>query len=212
MDSRKSAVWFVASVTAAMMVAVTTWGIINVWLSTAAVATLSWGAAWMWFRESFRGWARGGVAHFSAGALGGVLMAAVTHLAFRVVKAWMPSVRADVADLYRYLGDTPGPIGAFPVLIAAVLAEEVVWRGAAFDAVARHYRDGRFASVRVVGLTSILYAIPQTASGSPWLMVVALVCGAVWSSLRARTGSLAFCSGTHLMWDALIFGWWTLPV
>jgi membrane protease YdiL (CAAX protease family) len=86
------------------------------------------------------------------------------------------------------------------LLLLVVLAEELAWRGLAIDLFSK-----RFGPLRAVLISALLYVLPQVALGSPLLMIVALLCGLLWGTLRVRFGGLAAPFIAHLVWDLLVF-------
>lgn len=111
-----------------------------------------------------------------------------------------PPIQTEVETLYALLRQPPGPIQAFPLLVLVVVAEELVWRGLAID-----FFSASFGASRAVVISSLLYVLPQIALRSPLLVIVALLCGSLWGTLRVRTGGLVAPFVAHLVWDLLVF-------
>ena len=139
------------------------------------------------------------------GVVGGAIMALLTHALVPPTLDLIPRARTEVYWLYENLQDPPGPVWALPVLAFAVLAEELVWRGVAMDIL-----DYRRHPFRAAIFAAGLYAIPQVASGSWLLVVLALGCGLVWSALRAWRESLIAPALTHFVWNLVVFVFWPL--
>ena len=53
--------------------------------------------------------------------------------------------------------------------------------------------------------TTALYALFVGLSGSPALLLAALVCGAVWTRQRQVTGSIVPSLVSHALWSLLMF-------
>jgi membrane protease YdiL (CAAX protease family) len=84
-------------------------------------------------------------------------------------------------------------------LLIIVAAEDLVWRGLAFES----FRS-RFGARLGGALAVLLYALGQLGTGS-WLVVaLALVCGTVWTVERALLKSLAAPVLTHAVWSAWV--------
>ncbi len=177
----------------------------NVWLGVAVASFVSLGAGW--FTDSLvwperRGWAL--AREIGIGVVAGAAMAAATHLCAPAALGLIDGAQAEVDALYANLAHPPGPLAALPVLALAVVAEEVVWRGVAMELLA-----DRPAWV-AVGAAAVAYALPQIASGSWLLCVLALVCGSTWGALRRWRGSITAPMATHFVWNLAIFVLWPL--
>ena len=134
------------------------------------------------------------------GAAVGIAMSLLTWWLYPISVAVFPPIQVEVQTLYGLLRQPPGPIRAFPLLVFVVAAEELVWRGLAIDLFAE-----ALGPWRTVLVAALLYVLPQVAFRSPLLMVVALLCGVLWGSLRVRSGDLAAPFTAHLVWDILVF-------
>lgn len=133
------------------------------------------------------------------GVLGGVAMAAATHLLYPWVLSLLPQVAVEAAALYGRLDAPPGKLMALPIMAAVVLAEELVFRGLAYGQLRR-----RFAKPMAVLLSVLLYALPQLASGSWLLPALAIGCGLVWTVQRAISDNLVVPTLTHFVWDLIV--------
>lgn len=136
---------------------------------------------------------------FAAGVLGGILMTAVTYLAFPWLRAWMPDVVSQATNLYKTFGGSTG-WRALLVLPLVVVGEELVWRGAVQDALARRVSP----PWEVLGAT-LAYSLSVVSVGSPLLLAIALGCGLYWSLVKRLSGSLLAPLITHLIWDLFVF-------
>lgn len=173
---------------------------VNVWLTigTSAVlllatTTLGRGHLPLWGRFS-------PTQAVAAGIGAGAVMAAATHLAYPPVAGLVPAIGAEVTGLYADLRQPPGPILGVPLLLLAVAAEEAVWRGV----LVRQLQKKR-TPVVVVLVATFAYAVPQAFSGSWVLVLVALGCGAFWTSLRVWSGSIVVPAMTHAVWNLVVF-------
>jgi membrane protease YdiL (CAAX protease family) len=183
-------------------------GSLSVWLGTgaAAVASIA-GAAWV-AGDRLRELLRPRFAAVAAGVASGALLAAASHLGYRLAVVVAPALRPLVAALYDELRASPGQLVSVPILAFVIVAEEVIWRGLAVDALAAA-RLGPFAQV---GGATLLYVAPLAASGSLVLVLVGAGCGAVWSTLRVATGGLVAPIVSHLVWAVAVLVVWPLPV
>ncbi|MDH3727647.1 MAG: CPBP family intramembrane metalloprotease [Myxococcales bacterium] len=174
---------------------------LNIWIGTGAAALVSLFVLWVGARSSVSfGLRRSTVASVAAGTLVGIAMSVATWCLYPLSITVFPPLQGEVETLYALLRQPPGPIRAFPLLLLVVLAEELVWRGLAIDLFSK-----RFGPLRAVLISALLYVLPQVALGSPLLMIVALLCGLLWGTLRVRFGCLAAPFIAHLVWDLLVF-------
>jgi membrane protease YdiL (CAAX protease family) len=139
---------------------------------------------------SGRGLALGGVV--------GVVMTIATLALFEPVTALVPALRTDTAGLYAALGH-PRPMTALVLLPLIVICEEIVWRGAVFQAL-----SSRLAWAAAAMTGSLLYAAVHAPIGSPVLLLTCLAAGLCWNALRAWTTSLPAVILAHLIWDASV--------
>jgi len=170
--------------------------VVPFWPAMAALAAVSWWAAWhpylpVRLRPTWRLGAMGAVSGLGLYALScaGALLARETPL-------W-PGVR-DLAALAR--GGAPLAVVALLVVVGTSPAEEVLWRGAVFARATRRLGPGW----RPVAATTGLYAAVAGLSGYPVLLLAALVCGAVWARQRQVTGSLVPGMVSHAVWALLL--------
>jgi membrane protease YdiL (CAAX protease family) len=165
------------------------------WPALAALAALSWWAAWHPFlparlRPSWRLAAMGAASGLGLYALscGGAVMIRQTPLWAGV---------QDVSDLAR---SVPPALAVLLVVAVTSPAEEVLWRGAVFARATRRLGPGW----RPVAATTGLYAAVVACSGQPVLPLAALACGAVWARQRQVTGSLVAGVVSHAVWASLL--------
>ena len=134
----------------------------------------------------------------------GVVMTAGTYAAYAVVERVYPPLAGKVAGLY---GDAHKEQLAFAVVatLAAIVAEEVLWRGPLFGMLKRR------AGVAVAAALSLgTYTLAQSGSGSSVVVLAALVCGAIWLGERIYTKSIVAPLVSHLMWTVVVIH--VLPV
>jgi uncharacterized protein len=170
------------------------------WAAMAATGAGTVALAWRADRRGLAALLRLDLRSIATGLAAGLVMVAATYLLYPTGIAAFPGLDLRVAQLYRPLEAPPGPLVALPVLLLAVVAEELIWRGLLFDSLTTRLR----AAPRVVA-GALLYALPQVASGSAIVIAVALVCGLVWGAERVRTGGLTVPLLTHAVWSATVF-------
>lgn len=175
-------------------------GVLNIWIGTGAAALVSVLLLRRLADDIPARWFPTSVSATIAGIAIGLSMAVGTWLLFPVSAQVVPAIGVEVPKLYELLRQPPGPVWAFPILFFVVLAEELVWRGLAIDV---FERSG--GPARAVLLASLVYVLPQIAFRSPLLVVIALVCGAIWGTLRVTTNGLTAPLIAHLTWDILVF-------
>jgi uncharacterized protein YbjT (DUF2867 family)/membrane protease YdiL (CAAX protease family) len=132
------------------------------------------------------------------GMLAGLAMAAGTLLLFEPVTAAFPALRTDVAALYSAFR-SPGAFATLLLMPLVVAFEEIVWRGAIHNALAR-----RMSLPLAAVAGALLYTLAHAPIGSPALLLAALGAGLCWSMLRASTGSLFAAIAAHLVWDFVV--------
>ena len=133
------------------------------------------------------------------GLAGAGLLALATHALYPLAADLIPGLGAQVDHLYADLRDWPGPLYALPLLMLAVIAEELVWRG-----VLMRQLRWRKSFVAVI-IATAAYAIPQVFSGS-WVLVAAAVgCGFIWTAMRAYTGGITAPALCHAGWNLVAF-------
>jgi membrane protease YdiL (CAAX protease family) len=135
----------------------------------------------------------------ATGLAAGVVLVAGTEAVFAADRAGPAWLAGDVAALYARLRAVEPAWIALAALPAVVVAEEVVWRGVVFAALAR-----RMGAPVAVALATAAFAAVHVPAGSAALVVAALGCGLVWTALRAVTRSLVPAAVCHLVWDASV--------
>jgi membrane protease YdiL (CAAX protease family) len=173
--------------------------VVPLWPALAALAAVSWWAAWHPYlparlRPTWRLAAAGAA---SGLALYGLCLAGA--LVLRGTPLW-PGVQ-DLAGLARR--GTPLLVAALVVALGAAPGEEALWRGAVFARATRRLGAGW----RPVVEATATYAAFVALSGSLVLVLAALVCGAVWARQRQVTGSLVPSVVSHAVWALLVLAY-----
>jgi membrane protease YdiL (CAAX protease family) len=140
-------------------------------------------------------------AGLGAGAALGAFLLGATVVVYPWLRALLPPLAGEVRGLYASM---PVTAATFPLVVAVVVAEELVWRGAALEAL-------RARGVVVAALaSSIVYALGQAGSGLWVLPALALLLGALWALctlvLRSALASLV----AHAIWTLGVFTVWPL--
>lgn len=168
------------------------------WLCTAVAATLSivasaWALGEHRLRELLRFDARGAAL---AVALGLALVIA-THVVFRAVSHLLGD---HVRSLYVSIDVATPRVTLMAITLGVVLAEELVWRGAAVALASRQSSRARTAALAVA-----LYVIPQLIGGE-WILVLAATgLGIVFTLQRLVSDRLIDPLITHAIWSVSIF-------
>jgi len=136
------------------------------------------------------------------GVAAGLVMAAGTHVLYGPVTRALPWLVTDIDGLYRAFAG-PGRVVAALLMPLVVIAEELVWRGVVYSALAD--RLGRVPAV--LGGT-LLYAAAHTPIGSAALVMACLGAGLCWTALRAVTGQLSTAVVAHIVWDVAVLVIW----
>jgi uncharacterized protein len=110
-------------------------------------------------------------------------------------------IATETTRLYASFRALPPGIASL-ALLPVITGEELVWRGAVQTELVR--RVGRWSGV---ALAALAYALAHAPLGSPLLVAVALLCGLVWGTLRAVSGSLVPGLLAHAVWDIVVFLW-----
>jgi uncharacterized protein len=135
------------------------------------------------------------------GSAAGAASVLATYALYPIVIGAVPWMAAEVAALYDAFR-APSLTVAVLALVPIILGEELVWRGAVQDAVARH--AGRWTGAVV---TAITYGVLSAAIGSVPLVIVSLGLGLVWSMLRAWSNGLLAPLVAHVTWNAVVLLW-----
>ena len=145
----------------------------------------------------------------------GLLMAALTHVAFAAVAPLLPQALTATERLFDLLhvgNFTPATRAGLIVIVAT--CEEVLFRGALAGPAGGGddpplHRPGRDELLRVVALAAV-YALATATLGSSLLVVCAFGCALVWGLLRVATQSLVAPIGAHVVWDLFVLVVWPL--
>jgi uncharacterized protein YbjT (DUF2867 family)/membrane protease YdiL (CAAX protease family) len=176
-------------------------GSLGIWLAIGGAAVALGAAVWRLDRAAAGRLLRPSPRWILLGAAAGGVMAAATYLLHPVLARVVPFVAGDTARLYSAFR-APPLVVASVALVPVVLGEELVWRGVVQAALVR--RAGTWAGVT---LAAVAYALAHAPTGSPVLVLVALLAGLCWGALRGATGSLVPTLVAHLVWDALVLIW-----
>jgi membrane protease YdiL (CAAX protease family) len=177
-------------------------GTLGVWLSLGTVAFVLGAAALWWTPASTRALLRPTPAAIGLGLLSGAVLAGLSHLLYPPIAEVMPSLRPQVETLYGQLHAGPGPVGALPVFITIIVAEELLWRGAFFALAER--KMPRWAAAAAV---TVPYALAQGGQGTLLLVGVALAVGLVFALVRLLSKELWAPILCHLLWDLVVMVW-----
>src|SRR5687768_13086010 len=127
------------------------------------------------------------------GVAAAALLWALFWIGDRLVTRILPSMSAQVDDLYLVRGETSTT--RMPFVLAVIgPAEEIFWRGLVQS------RAG-------IAVALVAYALVHIWERKPILLLAALVGGAFWGALFAWTGSLVAPIVSHLLWDLAIIVW-----
>lgn len=180
-----------------------------------ALAGVSLAAVTLWVDADARALLRPSWRAAIAGVATGLLMVALTHLAFDILSPRMPGMRAAAERLLALarLGDFSAAARAALIVVIAG-CEEVIFRGAllcepANAEGARTKRLDRGDALRIAWLSAV-YAAAMVTLGSTLLLVCAFGCGLVWGALRVSTRSLLAPMLAHVIWDVGVLIAWPL--
>jgi membrane protease YdiL (CAAX protease family) len=154
------------------------------------VAALSSNELRRWFRVT-----RMAVA---SGLVVGAGMTLATYPAFALLRSLMPELQSEVAVLYAAAHQTP-LAQALPWVVAIIVGEELLWRGAILYVLER-----RVSSPLAMALSVASYAAAQLGTGSWIVMLLAVVCGTIWTLQRHFTRSLLSPLIAHLIWTPVV--------
>jgi membrane protease YdiL (CAAX protease family) len=147
---------------------------------------------------AIRQWLRPDWRSIAIGVAVGVGMTLLTYPIFRLAAALWPGLTANVIGLYAGARSTTLP-KALAWMLAVILAEELLFRGVLPDVLSNW-----MAQRAAYALTLLIYALAQYGTGSLVVLLMAVVCGTVWSIQRVLTGSLASCLVSHLIWSPTV--------
>jgi membrane protease YdiL (CAAX protease family) len=128
----------------------------------------------------------------------GVGMTALTYPVFELAASQLPWLRGTVSSLYSGARSTTLP-KALLWILAAVLAEELMFRGAWLHALSQRVSQRQAAAISIA-----TYTLAQFGTGSVIVMLMALVCGTIWTVQRIYTGSLLSPLLSHLIWTPTV--------
>jgi membrane protease YdiL (CAAX protease family) len=135
------------------------------------------------------------------GLVAGVAMTVATYAVFDVARALEPSLATRVARLYRAAG-TETPSVALAWVLVILTSEELLWRGAWIDVWSTRL------GIATAAVTSVLaFAITQVGSGSIIVVLLAAVCGTIWTALRLHTGRVVASLIAHAIWTPVVILW-----
>ena len=177
---------------------------LNIWLSTSAVALVSFGLTKQWWYPRLRRlreptWMLGAV----VGGLSGAITVWATHLVFGLAGPHSTLHQA-TACLYEAVEAIPTVGLGVGVVLLVAGAEEVVWRGLALDML--HH----LGVVGAVVGTAAWYALPMLMGGEGWLALASTALGLTWATLRLVTGSFTAAYVAHVAWTLGILFIWPL--
>jgi uncharacterized protein len=128
----------------------------------------------------------------------GVAMTLATYPAYALLRSLVPELEGHVAALYTAAHQTT-PAAALPWVIAIIVAEELLWRGALLYVLERRVPPALAMAVSVA-----TYTAAQFGTGSWIVMLLALVCGTLWTLQRHVTRSLLSPLLAHLIWTPTV--------
>ncbi len=174
---------------------------VSPWLSNVLASVLCIGLALFVLRDRLHGLfsfrSRGMV--FSA--VLGIAMVGATHIGYQGALMLWPGLGSVVEALYADIRQTSIPVfGTAAIVLVVVAAEELVWRGVAFE-----FLEGRVSKMGVIVGSTVLYAVPQLIGGSWVLLGAALTLGLGWAVQRSASGNLTESFTTHGIWSVGMF-------
>jgi uncharacterized protein len=128
----------------------------------------------------------------------GVVMTLATYPVYALLRSWVPGLQSEVAALYTAAHQTT-LAEALPWVLAIIVAEELLWRGALLYALER-----RVPPALAMAISVATYAASQLGTGSWIVMLLALVCGTLWTLQRHFTRSLLSPLLAHLIWTPTV--------
>lgn len=150
------------------------------------------------YRQVLGAWLRPQRSGLWLGLATGVGMTLLTYPVYELAAAWVPALEPVVAELYSDSRQEP-LWAAFLSVLIILTAEELLWRGAFLDVLRQRLGPGWAGASSV-----LLYTLGQLGSGSFIVAALAVGCGAVWTFLRIRTGSLWAPFIAHLIWTPIV--------
>lgn len=128
----------------------------------------------------------------------GVAMTLATYPTYALLRSFVPELEGQVAALYTAAHRTT-LAEALPWVLAIIVAEEVLWRGALL-----HVLERRVPPALAMAISVATYAAAQFGTGSWIVMLLALVCGTLWTLQRHFTRSLLSPLLAHLIWTPTV--------
>lgn len=128
----------------------------------------------------------------------GVAMTVLTYPVFRLATMLWPDLDASVQSLYHGARSATLP-EAFGWTIATIVAEELLFRG-----VWPHALSQRLSAKQAYAVSLTTYALAQFGTGSWIVMLMAAVCGTIWTVQRHLTGSLLSPLIAHMIWTPTV--------
>jgi uncharacterized protein len=155
-----------------------------------AVVALASSKLVIWLRASRRA--------LLTGLAVGVAMTLATYPTYALLRSFVPELESQVAALYTAAHRTT-LAEALPWVLAIIVAEEVLWRGALLYVLER-----RVPPALAMAISVATYAAAQFGTGSWIVMLLALVCGTLWTLQRHFTRSLLSPLLAHLIWTPTV--------
>lgn len=128
----------------------------------------------------------------------GVVMTVGTYAFFALGERLWPPLAGHVGGLYRD-AHKENLVFAMLATVAAVVAEEVLWRGPLLGILKR-----RIGLRGAAAISLVTYVLACSTSRSVIVVVSALVCGAFWLVERVATRSIVAPLVSHLMWTMVV--------
>ena len=128
----------------------------------------------------------------------GVVMTLLTYPTYALAHELFPELGGLVRGLYSS-AQRSSPAEALAWVLAIILAEELLWRGALLHVLARRIPDAL-----AMALSVLTYTLAQFGTGSWVVMLLALVCGTIWTVQRRLTHSLLSPLIAHLIWTPVV--------
>jgi len=94
-----------------------------------------------------------------------------------------------------------GPLRSLPIVVLAIVVEELVWRGAVLEPDPHESSTHWFLPAT---LSVLSYTVAQAGSGSWVLAFTAFSCGWLWWAVRHLTRSLTAPILMHLIWSLVV--------
>ena len=176
-------------------------GSLGIWLAVGGAAVGLGGAIFLLDHAAARRSLQPSTRLVLVGAGAGCLMAAATYLLYPALARLSPVIATDTSRLYASFRALT-PVIASLALLPVIVGEELVWRGVVQTELVR--RLGPWPGVT---LAALAYALAHAPLRSPVIVVVALLCGMAWGTLRAASGNLVPSLLAHLVWDVLVLLW-----